>query len=738
MSNHKIIFLIFFFLISYTYQKYTAGENFCTTCDSKEQMCTKCESEVFKPDTKGGCEGAKKCRQNDNHCIKCSDTSYICEICEDNYYRDNNGGCSNSQNCEISEDGICKKCEDNYVFIYKGNFYLECVSLDSEELRNCEEYDIYGHCLQCKDNFYMNVGDQKCSNTKNCSYSTNGLCDKCEIDFYLDKSYVTNYLCLSNTNETNNFYKCVTSEDGINCTDCLTQYFVSSGNHFCVKSKYCKTGMKIGLGRCSVCNDNYFLSQDGFSCTLTDNCKTGYGYNEKCKICKDGYYINLTDGYCYSNQEDNEQKYCVEFLEKCEQCVDKYYIGEDLKCSSTLNCSESYLGNCTKCIDNYYLGKLDHKCTTVELCSKSDENYVCEECDDGYFLYGTEKCISDDEHGGKYKNCKKVSDKTEICTECKTNFYLDKTDDKCYDNTKDVFPKCSIVIKNSEGKKECNACESPYYLGDEDLKCTLVQYCAISSEDAKTCLKCQPSTCLNRFLNLCLINYNLYDEEGSEICYNCIETSNDGNKCEKCDEGFIVSNKGFCIDRSTCAKLEGDNCIECKQDVDEAFNLHGISYCLNYQYECLRSLLGCLKCDNFFNPGNCTECFKGYYLDQEFNSCYFCKEGCNSCTNKTNCGECEEEGYYIVKEASSEDSYDAICNPCVDGCKVCTNDLECEICFKGYFLNNKNIENRMKCNRCSASCEECFDETYCTKCEEGYQLVLSEDRFICVYNNTGN
>ena len=37
--------------------------------------------------------------------------------------------------------GICKKCEENYVFIYKGHLYLECVSLDSEELRNCEEYD---------------------------------------------------------------------------------------------------------------------------------------------------------------------------------------------------------------------------------------------------------------------------------------------------------------------------------------------------------------------------------------------------------------------------------------------------------------------------------------------------------------------------------------------------------------------------------------------------------------------
>ena len=147
----------------------------------------------------------------------------------------------------------------------------------------------------------------------------------------------------------------------------------------------------------------------------------------------------------------------------------------------------------------------------------------------------------------------------------------------------------------------------------------------------------------------------------------------------------------------------------------------------------MRSLGGCFRCDNFYNPGNCTECYKGYYREEDFHFCLFCKEGCDSCTNGTNCGGCDE-GYYALKEATSEDSYDVNCTKCEEGCKVCTNNLDCEVCYDGYFLNNYNNENRMNCTRCSDACEECFDESYCLRCEEGYKLVLSEDRVICVFN----
>ena len=59
--------------------------------------------------------------------------------------------------------------------------------------------------------YYMNNGDKKCSNTHNCLYSTKGKCDICDYNFYLDKN---KGICLPNI-ETNIFWKCIYSEDGM-------------------------------------------------------------------------------------------------------------------------------------------------------------------------------------------------------------------------------------------------------------------------------------------------------------------------------------------------------------------------------------------------------------------------------------------------------------------------------------------------------------------------------------------
>ena len=735
MSMKKIFSLIFLFLISYSYQKCTKGKNFCVLCELATDLCKQCESEIFKPDNQGGCEGAKKCKKNENHCLKCSDTSYKCEICDVNYYSDNNGGCTNVENCEISENGICKKCQENYALVNKGHYYLECVSMNTEELLNCEEYDIYGHCLKCKENYYKNAGDNKCSITKNCLYSTNGTCDICDYDFYLDKSNTSNYSCLFN-NETNNFWKCVSSEDGNKCDECLTPYFLAE-NNICVTSKFCKLGIVSGLGRCSLCNDAYILSKDKFSCTISEECISGYGYNEKCKTCQNGYYNNLTDGNCYSNQEDNAQKYCLIFDEKCEQCIDYLYLSEDFKCTTSKNCSESYLGNCTKCIDGYYLGKLDNKCIDVENCVKSDFFNFCEECDDGFFLNGFEECVDDDTNDSKYKNCKIVPYSTEECSECKNGFYLNEIDHKCYDNSNDNFYKCARVINDANGNNICAGCEWPYYLGEEDLKCTLTQGCARSTKDSKLCEKCASGFCFNHIKNnICQPNWYLDEEEENEICYGCIDTLSQESKCNTCEEGYTLSSSGFCMKESLCNRKEGNNCVECKQNLKVEGYVK--SYCLNNRYGCMESTEGCLRCDDFYNPNICNECFQGFYLDEDFGFCYECLEGCESCTNYSNCGSCKKEGYYTIKEASSIDSYDAECGQCGKGCYACNDDLNCEICYRGYYLSNNNSEKRMKCSPCSVYCEECFDESYCLECMDGYKLVLNGVNVICEYNWDGN
>ena len=734
-NNMNPKFLILLILFSLSYQKCTKGENFCVLCELATDLCKECEYDIMKPDDKGGCEGIKECTEGKNYCSECNTTTYLCQTCEEGFVPDNNGGCSKVEYCEVAVGGECKMCIDNYALIYRAHNYLECVSMDSEELLNCEKYDINGHCLKCKENYYLNAGDNKCSNTKNCFNSTKGICDKCEYNYYLDKSNNTQYLCLSNEDQ-NNFWKCSLSDDGKNCSQCFDPYYLSE-NKLCVKSKYCQVGV-IGAGKCKQCYENYFLTKDEFSCTISGNCIKGFGHNAKCEECEKEFYIDLNDGICYSNQENNDKKFCYSFKDKCTKCIDGYYLGQDSKCSNTTNCYESNIGICSTCIDGYHLGKLDYKCTNISNCIKTNYYQRCEECDDNYFLFN-DTCVNDDKDGGKYKNCKMVYYYSDHCDACKNGFYIDESDYLCYSNQGDdnQYYKCSIVKTDSEGKKSCEGCESPYYLG-EDKKCSSINGCA-KSETPDICLECIEGMCQNHLKKTCeqnsYIDEDYSTDENNGVCFRCRETNIHGTQCEKCEEGYTLSSDGFCINETLCDKKSGNDCIQCKQNVKTEEGL--TSYCLNDKFGCVDSLDGCLKCNDIYHFNECSECFSGYYFDDNYKFCFECLRGCDTCTNSDNCGKCKEEGYYIIKEETSPEAYDAECGECGRGCKICTNDGDCEICYPGYYLNNvNNMDGYMRCSGCSTFCEQCLDNTYCLKCFDGYYLALSGDNVICEYRQT--
>ena len=270
MFKQFLNLIIFLICITASIQNCEKDKNFCILCELTTDLCIECESYLFIPDENGGCMGAKKCYINENYCQKCSSSLYLCEVCDNGYYPDDNGGCSLTENCDVSEGGNCKKCKDNYALIYSGKNYMECESMDNEELLHCELYDLYGHCLKCKEGYYLNPGDNKCSSTENCLKSKKGICEVCDYKYYLDKSNNTNYLCLSNT-EKNSFLHCSISENGKNCDTCLESYFLTEDKK-CIQTKYCNRGI-TGTEQCDTCINNYYLSENKYSCTITKNCK---------------------------------------------------------------------------------------------------------------------------------------------------------------------------------------------------------------------------------------------------------------------------------------------------------------------------------------------------------------------------------------------------------------------------------------------------------------------------------
>ena len=599
----KCIFILFLnlsFSLSLTLSDYIADKNHCIKFNPITKLCIKCDLNIYSPDEYGGCKYAHKCEIGMNQCDQCNESGELCKKCIEGYFPNENGGCSYTDNCEISYNGKCLKCKEDYILIgqeesyYNNDVIKICKSLNFGDLKNCDEVNkITGFCQKCKEGYYLNKGDRKCTSTENCYESVYDVCTKCNKNYYLDKS---DNQC---KNQSGIFEYCQESIDGKTCDICDDNYYFDE-NRNCISINFCKT--PINLISCEKCIDGYFLSEYKSSCVSTDNCLNGDKDIGICNSCIDNYYIDNNDGKCKSNQEENDFKYCtIADNNICLNCTFGYELGKDNKCSNTKYCAESSNGICISCIDNYYLG-LDFKCLDVEYCIYS--NYeICIECKDNYYYDRKDKKCKIGEYN--LKNCK--SGYSPFCESCKDDFYLNRTDHLCYSN-KDYGPyyKCSETDQNSG---ECVQCIDGYYLGYEDNKCSLIEGCSISENENK-CLKCDLYYCLDAITGQCLENDEIKDED-KKYLFRCSRTNEEGTRCEDCSENLILDENGLCIDYDHCAeKNEDGTCKKC-QDSKEG------TYCLNKDFGCVDISFkkNCLECDNLPDFFYCTKCIDGYTLD---------------------------------------------------------------------------------------------------------------------------
>ena len=598
MFKNSLIFFIIFILIKIILPLPICkeGENFCSKCNPVTKLCEKCEiNNIFKPDNKGGCEGSKKCEIGLNRCSLCDSDNKLCTQCEKNYFPDENGGCSLTDNCEISYQGNCLKCIEDFILV--GTSIKICKSLNSDDLAFCDEIDTEtGFCKKCEEDSFLNSGDKKCCTQEHCHESLFGVCTKCSNSYYLDKSKDK---CLPK-NET--WINCELTLDGKTCAKCEDDsYFDDEGN--CIGVKYCSKGAPFV--KCKQCKEGYYLAKYGNCCSKEPNCDYGDKDLGICTQCLSFYYIDFKDGKCKPNNLDNDYKYCTKADGECYQCVSGSYLGEDKKCSLSRYCAVSYLGNCTHCIKDYHLGR-DNICTNIDKCVISNYYNSCEECEEGYYFnISSNKCMSEITD---FENCQKTDSSGIYCAQCRKDFYLNKTDNLCYSNLeKNNFYKCSIAYDNI-----CQACVQDYWLGYIDKKCTLIEGCEISESEDK-CIQCDAeSYCLNKKTGKCF-NNEIIDDEDIKYYYRCNMTNDEGNACEICINDYILNDKGYCEYPDFCETYDGKgNCIQCIKIDDEDY----IFYCINEDFGCtVTYAYGCEMCNNSTNFDWCTKCSEGYNLE---------------------------------------------------------------------------------------------------------------------------
>ena len=593
------LFLLFICNISFSTNSCLSGYKHCSICNPFTNLCYLCDKETLAPDDKGGCDYTKICKYGNNFCIECSkEEESLCIKCENGYYPDEYGGCSYTKNCVLSERGQCLKCKEDYILIGRDNNFGEgirlCKYIFSEDLKNCKTVNLLnGLCDECKEGFYLNQKDKKCSLTENCDESTFGVCIKCKNGYYLDKRD-------NNCKEQkDNFFLCQETINGESCDICEEDtYFDENG--VCIYNNYC---LKEVYNKCQKCISGYYLSEEDFSCTSDPNCKYGNRNTGICSICKDNYYIDFKDGKCKSNQEEDDFKYCKSADEVCYECISSLYIlGKDNRCSTSYFCAESYNGTCIECIDNYHLG-LDNKCTNIKHCIYSDSYNQCLECElDYYFDKANSICVIGE---GNFTNCK-IGNSGQYCYGCKDDFYLNQTDHLCYSNKEEgPFYKCSFADLY---KNHCIICTKGYYIGNLDKKCSKIDGCDIS-ENENRCSQCQKFYCLDIKTGKCHDNYIIYDEK-EKFYYQCNRTNEEGNACEVCIDGYKVNENGLCVDDTLCEeKDDNGNCRKCK-------NNEG-NFCLNNNFGCVETYIkNCLECNDLID-WDCTKCNEGFELNKK-------------------------------------------------------------------------------------------------------------------------
>ena len=572
-------------------------KNHCIKCHPTNNLCLKCDKEIYTPDSNGGCEYFKNCIMGSNFCTECEEKENLCKECDNGFFPDEYGGCSYTNNCKISYRGECLECKEDYILIGEKDISKEgirvCKSLISEEYKNCKSIDEKkGKCIQCNDGYYLNEYDKKCTKTKFCKESQYGVCKQCIINFYLDKSS-------DECKEKTEFFKhCKESIDGITCSVCEDNYFFDDDN-LCTIVKYCSKSKSPY--ECEECISGYYLTEYEESCTPEKNCHYGNRELGICTVCQKNYYIDINDGKCKPNTEDNEFKNCYKANRVCTQCINEYFIGEDNMCSLTDHCAYSEDGQCLECSNDYFLD-LDNHCIDVENCIHSLGGH-CLECKDNYYYNRRNNtCLLSE---GDFEHCKSGYDDW-ICQECKNDFYLNQSDYLCYSNEeKDNFYKCA---RTQIGEDICIECIPGYYLGEKDNKCTKIEGCDISENENK-CIECSQNYCFDVKNGTCGANDKIINEE-KKFYFKCNRTNKEGTACEECLKGYSPNEKGLCINSTSCEERQGDICIKCNS-----------SYCLNSDFECVTSYYGnCIECNNVLDFDFCEKCEEGYELNK-YNIC---------------------------------------------------------------------------------------------------------------------
>ena len=221
------------------------------------------------------------------------------------------------------------------------------------------------------------------------------------------------------------------------------------------------------------------------------------------------------------------------------------------------------------------------------------------------------------------------------------------------------------------------------------------------------CIKCFGTIENNQCIE-CHKDYQLYKGKclanciisGNEYCYCCNENEGKINRCKDCNYGYYLPEYSNDINKNLVCQKCPPNCLICIEEGDNLKCILCDLYSILYNGTCFKScpyMENCLNCDQTEGYPICIECNKGFYFPSNTNKiyekCYKCSTfGYNYCEGETEykdqCLECKEGYEPILKE---DKIYIQRCfKNCEIGgdnkCKSCSNKGDCGECNDDFEL----------------------------------------------------
>ena len=395
--------------------------------------CDKCDDNYYLSE-----DG--KCSQN-NFCSKVGDLNQCLECISGYFKSEYNSICSSTENCYLAdtETGLCYSCLKNYCLDQKDG---KCKSnQEDNDLKYCRTADEYcfdcpypyflgedlkctpsrycaisenGVCNLCSDNYYLGL-DNKCIDVENCIYSNEYFrCSQCKDKYY----YVVNEKkCLL---EKEGFINCLSTDYfGKNCGKCREGFYLNKKDYKCYSNKefgnfYNCEESDISGEFCDSCIKDYYFGKKYKRCWKIEGCEMSLD-DIRCEECDEFHVLNMKSGKCEVNNKiiDENKKYYYkcnrtnELGTACEICANNYILNENGLCEDSLHCVEKNNGICTKCQKNenenfnYCLNEI-LGCAETDLdncleCNDILDLNKCSKCLDGYELNNQNKCIKKEE-----------------------------------------------------------------------------------------------------------------------------------------------------------------------------------------------------------------------------------------------------------------------------------------------------------------------------------------------------